>query len=155
MAALLSFGQSSMRAVGAPPGARGWRILLRRPDVADGPRESAFAGVLTLRDRSLSVSGSLGQWVEIAGRRYGHVIDPRSGRPLERRLVSAVVAPDATLAEALSKALLVLGEDEGMALLDGLPEVEGWLADADGRQWSTRGWAEAVRFEPLPAPPAP
>ncbi len=140
--ALLSFGQSSLRAVGAPSGKAGWRVLLRRPD-------EGFAGVVTLRDQSLSVSGSLGQWTEIAGRRYGHVIDPRSGRPLERRLEAAVVAPDATLAEALSKALLLLGEQEGIELLESLPGVEGWLADDAGREWATRGWSRAVAWEPL------
>jgi thiamine biosynthesis lipoprotein len=153
--ALLSFGQSSLRAVGAPPGATGWRVLLRLPEPAPGtPSPAGFAGVLTLRDRSLSVSGSLGQWTEIAGRRYGHVIDPRSGRPLERRLEAAVVAPDATLAEALSKALLILGPDEGIALLESQPGVEGWLADDAGHAWATRGWADAVAFEPLGRAPA-
>ena len=131
MSALLSFGQSSLRAVGAPFGKPGWRVLLRRPD-------EGFAGVVTLRDQSLSVSGSLGQWTEIAGRRYGHVIDPRTGVPLERRLEAAVVAPDATLAEALSKALLLLGEQEGIALLESLPGVEGWLADDAGHEGHTR-----------------
>ena len=142
--ALLSFGQSSLRAVGAPPGAAGWRILLRRPD-------EGFAGILTLRDQALSVSGSLGQWTEIGGRRYGHVIDPRSGLPLERRLEAAVLAPDATQAEFLSKALLLLGEGEGIALLESLPGVEGWLADDTGREWTTRGFERAVAFERLPA----
>lgn len=141
--ALFSFGQSSLRAVGAPPGAPGWRVLLRLPD-------EGFAGVLTLRDRALSVSGSLGQWTEIGGRRYGHVIDPRTGLPLERRLEAAVIAPDATLAEALSKALLVLGEVEGIALLESLPGVEGWLADDAGRAWTTRGFERAVAFERIP-----
>jgi thiamine biosynthesis lipoprotein len=140
--ALLSFGQSSVRAVGAPPDAPGWRVLLRRPD-------EGFAGVVTLRDQSLSVSGSLGQWTEIGGRRYGHVIDPRNGRPLERRLAAAVLAPDATFAEALSKALLILGEQEGIALLESLPDVEGWIADDGGHEWVTRGWSHAVAWEPV------
>ena len=76
--ALLDFGQSSVWALGAPPGAAGWRLLARGPD------ESAL-GVLTLVDQALSISGSLGQWVEIGGRRYGHVLDPRSGQALEQR----------------------------------------------------------------------
>jgi thiamine biosynthesis lipoprotein len=139
--ALLDFGQSSVWALGAPPGAAGWRLLAR------GPGDAAL-GVLTLSDQALSVSGSLGQWVEIGGRRYGHVLDPRSGLPLERRRQALVVAPDAALAEALSKGLLILGEQEGIALVDAQPGCEGLLVDADGGSWETPGWREAVRFEP-------
>ena len=75
--ALLNFGQSSTWAVGAPVGSAGWRLLIRGP-------EGRMAGLITLRDQALSVSGSQGQWVEIGGRRYGHIIDPRSGDPLMR-----------------------------------------------------------------------
>jgi thiamine biosynthesis lipoprotein len=105
--------------------------------------------VLTLSDQALSVSGSLGQTVEIGGRRYGHVLDPRSGQPLEREREALVVAPNAALAEALSKGLLILGEEEGIALVEAQPGCHGLLVDADGKSWETPGWRSAVRFEPL------
>lgn len=143
--ALLNFGQSSSWALGAPPGHAGWRLLAR------GPGEGGPLGVITLRDRALSVSGSLGQFVEIAGRRLGHVLDPRSGEPLTRRRQALVVAPDAALAEALSKALLVLGEAEGLALVASQPGCQALLVDADGGgQHATPGWQRAVAFEALP-----
>jgi thiamine biosynthesis lipoprotein len=141
--ALIDFGQSSVQALGAPPGADGWRLLARAPD-------SGALGVLTLSDQALSVSGSLGQMVEIGGRRYGHVLDPRSGMPLERQRQALVVAPDAALAEALSKGLLILGEEGGIALVAAQPGCHGMLVDADGRSWETPGWREAVRFAALP-----
>ncbi len=145
--ALLDFGQSSSWALGRPADAPGWRLLAR------GPGDDLL-GVLTLRDRALSVSGSLGQWVEIGGRRYGHVLDPRSGEPLERRRQALVVAADAALAEALSKALLVLGEDEGLALVAAQAGCQALLAEAGGKTWRTPGWDGAVSFEPLgPARP--
>jgi len=144
--ALLDFGQSSLWALGAPPGAAGWRLLAR------GPGDGAL-GVLTLSDQALSVSGSFGQSTLIGGRRYGHVLDPRSGRPLERQRQALVVAPDAALAEALSKALLILGEAEGIALIAAQPGCEGMLVDAEGGSWETPGWREAVRFEPIAASP--
>ena len=144
--ALLDFGQSSVWALGAPPGAAGWRLLARGPD------EGALA-VLTLADQALSISGSLGQWIEIGGRRYGHVLDPRSGQALERRRQALVVAPNATLAEALSKGLLILGEVEGIALVAAQPGCEGMLVDADGGSWETKGWRAAVKFEALAASP--
>ncbi|MDJ0848484.1 MAG: FAD:protein FMN transferase [Myxococcota bacterium] len=141
--ALLNFGQSSTWALGRPADGTGWRLLARGPG-------DEFLGVLTLEDRALSVSGSLGQWVEIGGRRYGHVLDPRTGQPLPRRLQSMVLAGDATLAEALSKAVLVLGEREGLALVEAQAGCEALLVDADGGVWRTRGWDAATRFEPTP-----
>ena len=141
-AALLSFGQSSAWAIGAPPGLEGWRLLARAPD-------GGFAGILTLRDDALSVSGSLGQWTEIEGRRYGHVLDPRSGEPLVRRREALVVTPSATLAEALSKALLVLGEDEGIALIESVDDCEALLLDQDGREWRTSGWQLRTDYAPV------
>ncbi len=140
--ALLNFGQSSVWALGTPQDADAWRLLVRGPD-------ETWLGVISLAERALSVSGSLGQWVEIGGERYGHVLDPRSGQALRQRRQALVLAPDATLAEALSKALLVLGEDVGMALLEAQPQCEALLVDAGGEVWSTRGWNQAARFEPF------
>lgn len=140
--ALLAFGQSSTWAMGAPPDAPGWRLLVRGPG-------GAFLGTITLRDRALSVSGALGQRVTIEGRELGHVLDPRSGRPLTRRRQAVVLTRDAALAEALSKALLVLDEAEALALLADCGECEGLLVDADGRRAQTPGFAEAAHFEPF------
>lgn len=141
---LLNFGQSSTWALGTPPDADGWRLLVRGP-------HGGFVGLITLRDQALSVSGSQGQWVEIGGRRYGHILDPRTGRPLTRRREAVVLAPNAALGEALSKALLVLDEAEALELVASVPGCNGLLIEADGRLVSTPGWSEASRFEPLAA----
>ncbi len=146
--ALLSFGQSSVWALGAPPGAEGWRLLVR--GVAD-----EFAGIVSLRDQAFSISGSLGQWSEIGGVRYGHVIDQRSGMALARGRQAAVVAATATRAEVLSTALVVLGEREGLELLAGLPDAEGLLLDESGRTWMSEGWMCATRFGALKAEAPP
>jgi len=139
--ALLDFGQSSIWALGTPPDVKGWRLLIRQP-------KGETVGLMTLQDQALSVSGSLGQSFEVNGARYGHVIDPRSGEPLQRDLLACVIAPSAAQAEALSKALLILGEDEGLALLQRLPEVEGLLVEANGQRWMTPGWAQTITFAP-------
>lgn len=148
--ALLSFGQSSAWAVGAPPDAPGWTLLARAPD-------GGFAGLLTLRDRALSVSASFGASSEIGGRRFGHVIDPRSGWPLSRAGQAIVVSQDAALAEALSKALLILDPDEGIGLVEAQPGCQGLLIPGAGGRLATRGFDAEVGFEPLPeaAPPLP
>jgi thiamine biosynthesis lipoprotein len=139
--ALLSFGQSSIAALGRPPGWDGWGVLL-------GDASGGFVGTAQLADQSISVSGSLGQTAEIEGRRFGHVLDPRSGEPLTQQRVAVALAASGALAEALSKALLVLGEREGIALVEELPDAEGLLIDSGGATWRTSGFDAAIRYEP-------
>ncbi|MBI2962768.1 MAG: FAD:protein FMN transferase [Deltaproteobacteria bacterium] len=97
--ALVNFGGSSIAALGPPAGESGWPVWVRRGSALDGP--------LVLRDMALSTSGSLGKVERVAGRPIGHIVDPRTGRALERSAQATVLAPTATEAEAWSKALLV------------------------------------------------
>lgn len=100
--ALVSLGESSLYALGAPPGSAVWRLAVRGPD------PETQVGWLGLRDAGASVSASYGS----TGRRVGgvaHIIDPRSGRPLEDDAVAVVAASSATDAEGWTKALLVWG----------------------------------------------
>jgi len=144
--ALLSFGESSVVALGAPPGAERWRLLVRGPG-------GGYAGVIALRDQTLSVSSSFGAGDEIAGLRAGHILDPRSGRPVTQERVAVVVAPTATDGEAWSTALVVLGAEPGLALAEAAPGVEALLLAAGEPPRETAGFPQAARFEALPAPP--
>jgi thiamine biosynthesis lipoprotein len=115
--ALLSAGRSSVRAVGparqsahefssARKDARsGWPIDLRSPAV-DRPLAH-----VRLRSGALGTSGAGEQFFEIDGKRYGHVIDPRTGWPAEGALSVSVIAREAALADALSTAFFVGGID--------------------------------------------
>ncbi|MCP3904405.1 MAG: FAD:protein FMN transferase [Planctomycetes bacterium] len=96
--ALLHGGTSSVVAIGRPPGLGGWGVAI-------GPAPWAA----TLRDTALSVSAPSGRTTVVDGERVGHVIDPRRRRPVRGVRVTAVVAPTATLADAWSTALVVLG----------------------------------------------
>jgi FAD:protein FMN transferase len=101
--ALLSAGRSSVLALGGQ--GRGWPVDLR-PRLA-----SRRVGRLWLHNAAVGTSGAGEQFVEIDGRRYGHVIDPRSGRPAEGILGASVVSRDAATADALSTAFLIGGAD--------------------------------------------
>lgn len=115
--ALLHGGTSTIRALGPPPGADGWTVALPFPrDAAPGHRnesktdESRPLALVELRDESLSVSAVWGRSFEQEGETLGHVIDPRTGRPVRTALMAAVVVPSATESDALSTALLTAGE---------------------------------------------
>lgn len=99
--ALLSAGSSSVVAVGGRSG--GWPIDLR-PRRARG----RVARVL-LRDGAVGTSGAGEQFFEIDGKRYGHVLDPRTGWPASGVLGVSVITREAAVADALSTALLVEG----------------------------------------------
>lgn len=146
--ALLNFGGSSLLALGKPLDAERWRVA-----VADG--RGGTAGVLGLRDQSASISASFGQASEIAGERYGHIVDPRSGWPIRHAQLAIVVAADGASAEAWSKALVVLPPSEGLARAALQTDVEALVEDATGARAASAGFASAVTFEPLPAPPMP
>jgi thiamine biosynthesis lipoprotein len=94
--ALVSLGESSLYALGAPPDARHWTLAVRGIDP-----ERAI-GTLRLRDQAASVSATVGS-------RGPHIVDPGSGRLLAEKAVAVVVAGSAADAEAYSKALLVWG----------------------------------------------
>ena len=106
--ALVHGGQSSVRARGvhgpALPGRRGWQVGLRHPLF-----RARRLATITLEDRALGTSGSATQFVVDRGRRLGHILDPRTGRPAEGVLSATVVAPTAAVADALSTAAYVLG----------------------------------------------
>jgi thiamine biosynthesis lipoprotein len=101
--ALLSAGHSSVLAVGGR--GRGWPVDLRPC------RASRRVGRLWLKNAAVGTSGAGEQFVEIDGRRYGHVIDPRSGQPADGVLGASVVARDAASADALSTAFLIGGPE--------------------------------------------
>lgn len=62
-----------------------------------------------LKDCGISTSGDTAQWIEIDGRRYSHIVDPRTGLGLENGLIATVIAPSATLSDPLATAACVLG----------------------------------------------
>jgi FAD:protein FMN transferase len=99
--ALLSAGASSVLAIGGR--GRGWPIDVR-PRLA-----GQSVGRLWIRDGAVGTSGAGEQFVVIDGKRYGHVIDPRTGHPADVALAATVVTRDAAAADALSTAFLIGG----------------------------------------------
>jgi thiamine biosynthesis lipoprotein len=103
-AALMGAGQSSIRAVGDAPGNMGWPI-----DLADPFLPARRLGQVQLIDAGLSTSASSEQYFEHEGKKYGHLLDPRTLWPAPPDRQVTVVAPTAAYAEALSTAFYVMG----------------------------------------------
>lgn len=114
----------------APPGRDGWRIGVAPLDKPDG-QPSRY---LRLANCSVSTSGDAFQFVEIAGVRYSHIVDPATGLGLTHRSSVTVVAADGATSDGLDTALSVLGPERGMKLIEKSPGTAALfvLATDDG-----------------------
>jgi thiamine biosynthesis lipoprotein len=100
--AFINFGRSSLGAIGAPPGEKGWVV-----DVA--LVEGSVDTRVLLRDETLSVSRARGNSFKVAGRSYAHIFDPATARPVDISRGAAVRGGSATEGEAYVKYLVIRG----------------------------------------------
>jgi len=125
--ALLHGGTSTVCAVGTAPTGEAWTVGVAHPRKPD----ALLARAVLANGLSLSVSALHGQTVSDTrtGASYGHVLDPRTGYPVASSdtLLAVVVAPSATVTDAVSTALLVLGEAGLDHLARAFPEATGFL----------------------------
>ena len=124
--ALVNLG-GNIYAVGSPPGGRGWRIGVRDPRGGLGT-----VGTILLADAAVATSGNYENFVEIDGRRYGHIIDPRTGRTVDGVLSVTVAAPTALAADALSTGFFVLGPVEAARAISSFEGVAALFALPNG-----------------------
>ena len=107
-----------------------WRVGINRPD--SGGRLDAVYRVVKLSQTALATSGDYRQFYEIDGKRFSHVIDPKTGYPVQNGVVSAsVVAANCALADGLATALMVMGPEKGLALINQLKGVEALMVVRD------------------------
>jgi thiamine biosynthesis lipoprotein len=132
---ILHGGTSTVYAIGSPPDAQTWNVAIEYPEesrtdfrpvpkrnkaassfhatpntVPNAPQGSPpLLAIVPLKDEALSVSAVWGKSFQSDDKTYGHVLDPRTGRPVSRALMAAVVLNSATETDALSTALLTVG----------------------------------------------
>lgn len=130
-------------AAGLRPDGRPWRVGINRPKPEAGFDEIYRA--VSLKDQALATSGNYRQFFVQDGRRYSHLIDPTTGYPVADRVVSvSILADTCTLADGLATAVMVMGAERGLALIDRLERVaglivvenpDGSLVDTASRRW--------------------
>lgn len=102
--AALNAGSSSIVTIGAPPQEPGWKVAIRNPF-----NEQAALDEIVLRDEALATSADYENFVEVGGKKYGHILDPRTGRPVEGMASVTVIGPSGRDTDALSTAFFVMG----------------------------------------------
>jgi FAD:protein FMN transferase len=145
--AVIHGGRSTILAIGAPeakcggaalgplPDEEGWPFTLKDPRDRHTPLYH-----VSLRDRALSTSGDTEQFFEAEGRRYGHLLDPRTGRPVEGMRCVWVIAPagyprdsaGGAESDALATAFFVMGPEATRAFCRERPELEVVLVEDAG-----------------------
>lgn len=123
-------------ALGHPPGKAGWTVGIRDPNKRD-----RIVGSIKLKDEAIATSGNYENYVVIDGVRYGHIIDPRTGRPAEGILSVSVVAPTALASDALATGLFVLGPGAGRSIVESMNSIRAVYAvpDSTGIRYVTIG----------------
>jgi thiamine biosynthesis lipoprotein len=128
---LVNLGGSSVYGLGAPPGKEAWEIGIQDPT---DPAKTALT--VPLRDRALSVSGGHARFFEKDGVTYAHVMDPRTGHPVQGLLGVAVLTATATDGDALDNVFFVQGLEAARAALARLPPTEAFFfVPRRGRKW--------------------
>ncbi len=133
--ALVDAGSSTIYAIGAPPGKQGWNV--RVPQPGEGSRAIS---TVVLRDASLSTSGNYENFFRLNGRTYCHIMNPRSGEPVQGMLQTTVIAPEATDSDALSTAMFVMGPMAGRRLLESVPGASAFWLLGDPQAPRTAAW---------------
>jgi FAD:protein FMN transferase len=119
--ALLHGGTSTVAALGAPEAHSPWQIAIAHPQAP----ETLWRTISLADGMALSVSAGIGQSFTIGDRAFGHIIDSRTGWPVDNSVAGAVVlSPSPTQSDALSTALLVLGQESARALSPAFPEAK-------------------------------
>ena len=138
-----------MKKMGPAP-SRGDEIIHDKQESSEGPIEQVLSDFWTigiphpwkagkriaqikLRNRAIGTSSSQFQSFRHKGKLYGHIIDPRTGRPAEGILSATVVASSSALADALSTAFFVMGLEKSLAYTQAHPEIAAVLLTHSGR----------------------
>ncbi len=120
---LINIG-GEIRAKGTRSG-KVWEVGI--PSPGGGPED--LLATVKLQDQAMATSGTHRKFFQANGTDYSHIIDPRTGRTVNNALVSvSIVAPDCAVADGLATAILVLGRDAGLRLVESVPEAEGLFA---------------------------
>ncbi|HHT9108397.1 MAG TPA: FAD:protein FMN transferase [Candidatus Wunengus sp. YC63] len=116
--------------LGTPPGKNAWKIGVQHPR-----NSGEILGYLELKNEATATSGDYERFFEFNGKRYSHIINPQTGRPVSGTIATTIVATTGTEVDALSTSVFVLGHEKGMELIKKISNAEAMIAyeEKDGK----------------------
>ena len=129
-----------IKTFGVLPDRNGFPVGIRHPR-----EEGALIAMIDLKDEAISTAGDYERFFERDGVRYHHILDPRTLRPARTCQSVTVIAKEGTVADGLDTGIFVLGPEQGMALVERLPDVEAIIIDDKGKMTVSSGLRDRLR----------
>lgn len=121
---------------GKAPGKRKWRIGIQNPF-----RKNAIVQSLNMSNNAVATSGDYERYIMLKDRKYGHIINPLTGRTVQGFPAGVtVIAPDATTADGLSTAFYVLGAEKSMTISESMKNVAVLVVNGDGKIYRSKNF---------------
>lgn len=112
-----------------------WIVGIQHPR-----NKNEMLGKLKLNDMSVATSGDYEQFFEVNGKRYHHILNPKTGMPANECQSVTVVCKENKLADALATAVFVMGIEDGLKLVNTLDNVEAMIIASDGKIKTSKGF---------------
>ncbi|MGB5190098.1 FAD:protein FMN transferase [Robiginitalea sp.] len=122
-----------MSSWGTQPGGKPWQVAITNPM----DKTKSF-GLLPMGEGAVVTSGDYEKFVRFNGKRYSHIMDPRTGYPATGIISATVFAPKAELADALSTAVFVMGIETGLDRINQLEGIECIIVDDSGKLFTSQ-----------------
>ena len=122
-----------MNTWGKQPDGSEWKVAITNP-----LDKTKSYGMLPITDGAVVTSGNYEKYVSIGGKRYSHIIDPRTGYPSSGIISVTVFAPKAELADALATSVFVMGQEVGLDRINQLPQTECIIIDDKGNIFKSK-----------------
>jgi len=126
-----------------------WRVGIRDPRAIE-PDE--FFAVAPITDHAFSTAGDYERAFVLDGKRYHHILDPRTGHPADASRSVTVLARSALLADALDDTIFILGPEKGLKLLESYPGTGAVIVDANNKVWISDAVKDLVTLLHDPTP---
>ncbi len=132
-------GGGNIRVHGNNAKGKPWHIGIENPR-----NTSKIIGVITLSENAVATSGDYQRYFFYKGKRYHHIIDPKTGYPAYKSISATVIAPTAKLSDALSTAVFVMGREKGISFLEKM-NLQGIIIDEKGYS-VTKGFKGKIKY---------
>ncbi len=130
--------------LGNKPDGSPWRIGIQNPQT----QQNDYIGIINVSDKAVVTSGDYERYFEKEGKRYHHIIDPKTGYPSDSDLMSSTIVTELSVdADALSTATFVMGLDKALAFVESLDNVEGIFITKENKIYVTHGLKDNFVFE--------
>jgi thiamine biosynthesis lipoprotein len=132
---------------GVKPDGSPWQAGIRDPRGPDGD----YFAMMAVSDHAFSTAGDYERSYIVDGKRYHHIIDPRTGYPATASRSVTIWAPTALLADEIDDAVFILGPEKGLKLVESLDGVGAVIVDAHDRVWTSKRLEGRVKLVHPPA----